>query len=115
MQAVELFAGVRVRDVKAARGWYERLLGDEPAFFPHEREAVWALGEHRWFYLLEDTERAGRALVTIMVESLDAAVDAVAQRGIEPTEREDYDNGARKAIYHDDDGNEVGLGEVPAQ
>ena len=41
--------------------------------------------------------------------------DAVAQRGIEPTEREDYDNGARKAIYHDGDGNEVGLGEVPAQ
>ena len=53
--------------------------------------------------------------MTIMVESLDAAVDAVAQRGIEPTEREDYDNGARKAIYHDRDGNEVGLEDVSVQ
>jgi hypothetical protein len=29
---LDLFAGVRVSDIVAARPWYERLLGSEPAF-----------------------------------------------------------------------------------
>lgn len=53
-RARDLFAGVRVTDVAAARSWYERLLGSEPSFFPNESEAVWALSEQRWLYLLED-------------------------------------------------------------
>ena len=60
MQAVDLFAGVRVRDVRAAREWYERLLGEEPAFFPNEQEAVWALGEKRWF--ISSRTPSGRAV-----------------------------------------------------
>jgi hypothetical protein len=51
---------------------------------------VWAVGEHRWFYLLEDAPKAGRALVTIMVADLDATAEAITGRGIEPTELEDY-------------------------
>src|SRR6202020_856718 len=31
--SLHLFAGLRVRDLQAARPWYERLLG-EPTFFP---------------------------------------------------------------------------------
>jgi hypothetical protein len=30
------------------RAGYERLLGSEPAFFPHATEAVWELAEHRF-------------------------------------------------------------------
>jgi hypothetical protein len=37
---VALFAGIRVRDLTAARAWYERLLG-EPSFFPNATEVVW--------------------------------------------------------------------------
>lgn len=36
---IALFAGIRVRDLTAARAWYERLLG-EPAFFPNATEVV---------------------------------------------------------------------------
>ena len=43
-----LFAGLRVRDYEAARPWYERLLGHDPAFLPHATEAVWELAEHRY-------------------------------------------------------------------
>ena len=57
MDFTDLFAGVRVRDIADARAWYERLLGSEPAFLPNEIEAVWAVGEHRWFYLLDDAPR----------------------------------------------------------
>ncbi len=111
--ALDLFAGVRVRDVAAARSWYERLLGDEPSFFPNDLEAVWALGEQRWLYVLEDPANAGRALVTIMVDDLDGAIADVAGRGLSPTDRETYEGGARKAIYHDPDGNEIALGQLP--
>jgi hypothetical protein len=82
---LDLFAGVRVSDIVAARPWYERLLGGEPAFFPNEIEAVWVLAEHQYLYLLEDRSGAGRALVTVMVDDLDATVAA-------------FPGGARKVI-----------------
>ena len=112
VDSTDLFAGVRVRDLAAARAWYERLLGSEPAFSPNDVEAVWAVGEHRWFYLLEDPARAGSALVTVMVADLDVTVRAIGGRGIEPTELEDYGE-ARKYVFHDPDGNEIGIGQVP--
>src|SRR3954454_22258561 len=90
MDFTDLFAGVRVRDIADARAWYERLLGSEPAFFPNDVEAVWAVGEHRWFYLLEDAPKAGSALIAIMLADLAATPDAISGRAIEPTELEDY-------------------------
>jgi hypothetical protein len=44
-----------------------------------------------------------------------ARAEAIAGRGIEPSERETYENGVRKAIYRDPDGNEIGLGGPPAE
>jgi catechol 2,3-dioxygenase-like lactoylglutathione lyase family enzyme len=108
----DLFAGMRVREIADARAWYERFLGSEPAFCPNDIEAVWAVGEHRWFYLLQDAAKAGSALVTIMVADLDATAEAIRERGIEPTELEDYGQ-ARKYVFHDPDGNEIGVGQIP--
>lgn len=108
----ELFAGIRVSDYETARSWYERLLGAEPSFLPHATEAVWQLAEHRFVYILEDAEGAGRALHTILVEDLDVVVADIASRGIEPDERVTYPGKARKAIYRDADGNEVAFGGV---
>ena len=34
-----------MRDYEAAKPWYERLLGSEPAFVAHETECVWELGD----------------------------------------------------------------------
>lgn len=108
-----LFAGNRVTDFAAALSWYERLLGGEPTFSPHETEAVWELAESRYLYIEEDADGGGSALSTILVEDLDARVEEIAARGIEPDRREEYSNGARKAIYRDPDGNEIGFGGVP--
>jgi catechol 2,3-dioxygenase-like lactoylglutathione lyase family enzyme len=109
-----LFAGIRVSDFETARPWYERLLGAEPSFLPHATEAVWELAEHRSLYIVEDAERAGRAILTVMVDNLDAFVAEIASRGIEPDEQETYPGKARKAIYRDADGNEIGFGTVIA-
>src|SRR4051812_10974397 len=93
-----LFAGIRVGDITAARGWYERLLG-EPSFSPHAREIVWDSAEERSLYILEDPGRAGDALITVFVGDLDAVVSDISSRGLEPAERETYSNGVRKATY----------------
>jgi hypothetical protein len=107
-----LFAGVRVSDYQAARPWYERLLGAEPSFLPHDTEAVWELAENRLLFIVEDTEHAGHANPTIMVDDLDALVAGIASRGIEPDEQVTYPGKARKAIYRDADGNEIAFGGV---
>ena len=111
--APSLFAGICVTDYAAALPWYERLLGSEPAFKPHATEAVWELGEHRFVYIVEEPERAGSSVVTLFVEDLEGLVEGIAERGIEPAERETYSNGVRKATYRDADGNEVGIGGGP--
>lgn len=113
MHFTDLFAGARVRAIADARPWYERLLGSEPAFCPNDFEAVWAVGDHRWLYVLEDAPKAGSALITIMVADLNATAEAIRERGIEPTEFEDYGE-ARKYVFHDPDGNEIGIGQIPA-
>ncbi len=110
---LHLFAGLRVRDFQAARPWYEQLFG-EPSFFPHDTEAVWTVADERSIYIVEHTEGAGHSVVTIFTEELDEHVAAIAARGLEPDERETYDNGVRKVLYHDPDGNEVGFGGPPA-
>jgi catechol 2,3-dioxygenase-like lactoylglutathione lyase family enzyme len=108
---MHLFAGVRVRDYTAARPWYERLFG-EPSFFPNEIEAVWTLGEDRSVYIVEHAE-AGHSVVTLFLDDLDGFVAEVADRGLEPDERETYTNGVRKATFRDPDGNEIALAGPP--
>ena len=109
---VALFAGVRVGDLDVARAWYERLLG-EPAFFPNALEIVWMLADDRYVYVEQDPGRAGSALVTVLLDDLDARISQIGARGLQPAEREAYASGARKAIYRDADGNEIGFAEAP--
>jgi predicted enzyme related to lactoylglutathione lyase len=52
-------------------------------------------------------------VATIFVDDLDAQIAAVAARGVDPDEIETYSNGARKAVYRDPDGNELGFGGAP--
>ena len=103
-----LFAGLRVRDLAAARTWYERLLG-EPSFLPNATEVVWTLADERSVYIEQDPGRAGGGLVTVFVDDLDALLAQVGSRELEPAEDETYASGVRKVIYRDDDGNEVGF------
>ena len=106
--ALHLFAGLRVRDYAAARPWYEQLLG-EPSFLPHDTEAVWTVADDRSVYIVEHPD-AGSSVVTLFVDDLDRVVAGIAERGLEPAERETYSNGVRKITYRDPDGNEVGFG-----
>ncbi len=110
---LDLFAGIRVRDFAAAKPWYERLLGSEPSFLPHETEAVWELTEHGFLFIVED-ETPGGGPLTIFVEEFDQRIAEIGSRGIEPAERVTYKNGVRKAIYRDVDGSSVEFAGPPA-
>ena len=122
IKSLDLFAGIPVADYAAALKWYERLLGSPPTFFPTDTEAVWELAEHRYVYIVQQPEHAGRARHTLFVDDLDALVAQIAVRGLEPTQRETYSNGVRthalrqcrrEITYRDPDGNEIGFGGAP--
>ncbi len=107
---MDVFAGIAVSDYERALDWYERLLGAPPSFQPHDTESVWTLTEHGHLYVLLDPDRAGHSLATLFLEDLDAFVDAAAERGVDPAQRETYGNGVHKITFRDPDGNEVGVG-----
>jgi predicted enzyme related to lactoylglutathione lyase len=111
--ALDLYAGIPVNDYPAALAWYERLLGSAPTFIASETEAVWELAEHRSVFIEQRPEHAGHAMHTIFVDDLDTLVSQAAGRGVEPSKRETYPNGVRKATYHDPDGNEIDFGGAP--
>ncbi len=110
---LDLFAGSPVTDYAAALKWYERLLGSPPAFFPNDIEAIWDLAEHRYVYIVQQPEHAGHAVHLIFVDDLDALVAQIADRGLDPAERETYSNGVRRVTYRDPDANEFALGGAP--
>jgi predicted enzyme related to lactoylglutathione lyase len=107
----QVFAGIPVADHPAAVAWYERLFGRPPDVVAHA-EVLWQGAGEGWIYVLEDAARAGRALVTLMVDDLDAEVAALAERGLTPAETEDVPGVYRKAVFADPDGNRIGFGQV---
>ena len=112
--SLELFACIAVSDHGRAVPWYEALLGPV-TFEAHPTESVWELAEHRSIAVNEEPEHAGHARVTVFVDDLDAVVAAIAERGLEPAERETYGNGVRKTTFRDPDGNEIGFGGAPLE
>jgi predicted enzyme related to lactoylglutathione lyase len=111
--AVYLFAGISVSDLAVALSWYERLLGAPPSFFPNDTEAVWELEEYSSLYIELRPDHAGHAMHTLFADDFDTRLAQIAARGLEPAKRETYENGVRKAIFVDPDGNEIGLGGGP--
>ena len=107
---MDLFAGIAVTDYARGVAWVERLLGRPRAFDAHDTECVFEIAEHRYLYVVLEPEHAGHALVTVFVDDLDAFLASAASRGVTPATTETYENGVRKAIFRDDDGNEVGFG-----
>lgn len=110
--SLDLFAGIYVSNLEAAKVWYTQLFGSE-AVWAEGTEAVWELAESRSIAIEQNLRHAGHAVQTIFVDDFDARVAEIAARGIEPSKQEIYPNGVRKAIYRDPDGNEIGIGGAP--
>jgi catechol 2,3-dioxygenase-like lactoylglutathione lyase family enzyme len=112
--AVQLFAGIPVSDLDVATDWYRRLLGRDVSFRPDETEAVWQLDDAVFVYVKAGRSVVGGALTAITVEDLDVFLGEARTRGITATDIENYDEGTRKAVFFDPDGNEIGVVYVPS-
>jgi len=111
MAITEVFAGIPTADLEVARVWYERLLGRPPDMIPNDNEATWQLTGSGWIYLVGDPERAGRALVTVLVDDLERFVADVATRGVDLGAIDTLPGVVRTSAIVDPDGNRVTFGE----
>jgi predicted enzyme related to lactoylglutathione lyase len=110
-----LFAGVPVSNFTSASAWYERFFGRPPDVIPSPgREVMWQVAEAGWIYVVVDPDRAGNALVTVSVASVEERVAELAERGIDSGPIEEQAPGAWKAEVEDPDGNRIGLAQVPS-
>ena len=111
MANTELFAGIPVADYPAMLSWYERLFGQQPSFFPQEGEAVWQVNEHGWVYIVADAGRAGKALLTILVDDLEVRVRELSARGVAVGLTEVMAEGVHVVKITDPEGNRIQLGQ----
>jgi predicted enzyme related to lactoylglutathione lyase len=109
-----VFGGLAVADHDAALGWYERLFGRAPDLVPKEGDAAWQLTDTAWVYVVADAQRAGRGLVTVLVDDLDALAGSLAERGLELGPIETVPGAVRRARITDPEGNRITFGEAPA-
>jgi predicted enzyme related to lactoylglutathione lyase len=107
MAITYVFAGIPTANYAAALPWYERLFGRRPDMLPQDEEAAWDITNTGWIYLVGDAGRAGKSLLTLLVDDLDEQVAALAERGLAPDETETLANGGRKAAFIDPDGNKT--------
>jgi catechol 2,3-dioxygenase-like lactoylglutathione lyase family enzyme len=106
------FTGVPVSDLTRGQDFFERLFGSPPDVVVNENEVMWQVADAAWLYVVVDPARAGHALAAVSVPDLDAALQDLASRGIEPSIIEQPGPAARKATFRDPDGNSVAIIEV---
>jgi catechol 2,3-dioxygenase-like lactoylglutathione lyase family enzyme len=106
-----VFAGVATADYKSALAWYTRLLGRPPDVIVREDEAMWQVAEASWIYVTRDSKRAGKALLTMLVDDLDMHVASLTERGISTGAMETEPGLYRKVVIADPDGNLITFGE----
>ena len=107
------FAGVAITSIDAGREWYSAFFGRPPDMEPHDAEAVWKVTADGWVYVVEDADRAGSSLVTLLVDDLDERLAALSARGIAAGPVEVVAGSTRTTVVEDPDGNRIQLGEPP--
>jgi predicted enzyme related to lactoylglutathione lyase len=102
-----LFAGIPVADLERLIPWYERLFGRTPDRLVGDFEAVWQLTETSSVYVVRDAKRAGWALLTLIVEDLEAVISSLEERGVAGVRTDTIPGVGRKAEVTDPEGNRV--------
>ena len=111
MTIKHVFAGIAVADYDSALAWYKRFFGRSPDVIVTEHEAMWQVAETGWIYVVGDTNRAGKALLTFLVDDLEDHVAKLGERGLETSAIETVPGLYRKAVITDPEGNMISFGE----
>lgn len=109
-----VFTGVATADYEAAIAWYECLLGRPPDVIVKQDEAMWQLMGAGWIYVVADADRAGNAMLTLLVDDLDEHLAELAKRGLTAGPIDTVPGLYRKAVLRDRDGSLIQFGEAPS-
>jgi predicted enzyme related to lactoylglutathione lyase len=111
MPVTYVFAGVAATDFESSLAWYERFMGRPPDLVPREGDAAWQLSETGWMYLVDDRERAGKGLLTLLVDDLEQYIADLAQRGVDAGAIDTVPGAVRRVTITDPDGSTITVGE----
>jgi predicted enzyme related to lactoylglutathione lyase len=112
MATTHFFAGVPVGELGASLDWYERLFARPPDVVPNENEAVWHVVETGSIYVVRDAQRAGNALLTLIVDDLDQQLREFAGRGVATAGIVEVAGAGRTAAITDPEGNTITFAEL---
>lgn len=109
MQTRHLLAVIPVSDIAAAAQWYERLMGTPPTNNPMPSLFEWRTTGSGWIQVFADSDKAGGTAVNLAVDDLEAVVDELVGRGLNPGEIQSANKGVRLSALSDPDGNTITL------
>jgi glyoxylase I family protein len=109
MAIEHVLAAVPVSELDRSRRWYELLFGRAPDNNPMPTLVEWQVVPGGWVQVFANDENAGSSFVNFAVGDLDAHIDDLRRRGLEPGGITDADKGVRLSALTDPDGNTVTL------
>jgi hypothetical protein len=101
-----VLAGIAVRDIGAAKGWYTAMIGREPDSAPMDGLFEWQFNGGAWLQLFVDAEKAGHSSATFVEDQIAGRADALAEAGIAIVSRSSGE-GISLVIVNDPDGNQI--------
>lgn len=112
MEIERVFAVACVSDIQRSEEWYARFMGRAPDDRPMEGLVQWRSTEGGGLQLVQDREKSGNSLVTLIVPAMDRARRRLADASLllEPSSQGDY---GVLAQIRDPDGNLLTLAEPP--
>jgi predicted enzyme related to lactoylglutathione lyase len=112
MRFLHVFSSIPVAERDTAVEWYERFTGRSPDLIPNAIEAAWQLTDSGWIYVIAEPDRAGTALITLLVDDLDVFAAELADRGGATGSVETMSNGPRFVMVTDPDGNRLKIAQT---
>jgi len=107
-----IYAAAAVRDLESALEWYAKLMGRPADDHPLPHMAQWRNMGTAGLQLWRDDERAGSAIMTIVVPDLAAEKERLAAHGISPATEASGAFGT-VANFFDRENNRIILAEPP--
>jgi glyoxylase I family protein len=103
-------AVVSVSDFDRSHHWYDGFFDRPATNVPMPGQlAEWRITDNGWLQMHRDTEHAGHSLFNLAVDDLDASVTSLRDRGYEPSDITDVNNGVLISSMVDPDGNTITL------
>jgi hypothetical protein len=115
MAVEHVCTGIPVADYGAGLTWYKSFFDRAPDVIINPTEAMWQATEGGWIYVVEDADRAGNALVTVLVDDLDGIVSGMSERGIAIGEVDEAPGLWKKTTIVDPEGNRFTYAEIRAK